>query len=84
MTRHRWAADRLWEAVVGDSDDAWRQGLDVLAATPLQLDAARAPIARELQRMATTALKTQHPSANRAGVYGEILVLCASCHTKTP
>jgi hypothetical protein len=83
MARHRWAADRLWEAVVGDADDAWQEGLDVLAAAPLEMDAERAPFARELQRLANTARRTRRPVVNRAGTYGEILVTCAGCHAKT-
>jgi cytochrome c553 len=83
MARHRWAADRMWESVIGDLDDAWREGLDVLAAAPLELDAARAPFARELQRLANTARRTKKPMANRAATYGEILVVCAGCHAKS-
>jgi len=82
MARHRWAADRLWEAVVGDADDAWRAGLDLLAAAPLELGADRAPLARELQRLASTARGARRPVVDRAGTYGEILVTCAGCHAK--
>jgi cytochrome c553 len=86
MLRHRWAADRLWEGVVGNNDDAWRAGLDVLAAAPLvppdQPD-DRARLARQLQRVADQA---RQPSpgrlTDRATTYGEMLVLCASCHTQ--
>jgi cytochrome c553 len=83
MARHRWAADRLWEAVVGDADDAWQQGLDVLAAAPLDVGAERAPFARELQRLANNARRAKRPIADRAALYGDILVTCAGCHTKT-
>jgi hypothetical protein len=81
MARHRWAADRLWEAVVGDADDAWREGLDVLAAAPLDLGTDRAPFARDLQRLASTARRNK--GADRAATYGDILVTCAGCHAKT-
>jgi cytochrome c553 len=83
MARHRWAADRLWEAVVGDADAPWQGGLDVLATAPLELDAERAPFARELQRLATAARRAKRPAVNRARTYGEILVTCAGCHAKT-
>jgi cytochrome c553 len=83
MVRHRWAADRLWEAVVGDSDVAWREGLDVLAATPLDFGADRASFARDLQRLANTARRTKAPAAGtRAAAYAELLVTCAGCHLK--
>jgi mono/diheme cytochrome c family protein len=83
MARHRWAADRLWEAVVGDSDAAWKEGLDVLAAAPLDLGPDRAPFARELQRLANVARRTKRGVGNPAVTYGDILVTCAGCHAKT-
>lgn len=83
MARHRWAGDRLWEAVVGDSDEAWREGLDVLAAAPLDLGEERAPFAKELRRLANNARRTKAPAAStRATTYGDILVTCAHCHMK--
>lgn len=85
MARHRWAADRLWEAIVGDADDAWDEGLDVLAAAPLQLDPTRAKLARELQRQAIEARRARPPIANRPAAYAEILTTCVACHTgRTP
>ena len=83
MARHRWAADRLWEGVVGNSETAWRAGLDVLAATPLDQPADRVGIGRRLQAQATAA---RNPSPGklieRSTQYGEMLATCASCHTK--
>jgi hypothetical protein len=35
MARHQWAADRLWEGLVGAADHPWHMRLDVLAKTPL-------------------------------------------------
>ena len=83
MARHRWAADRLWEAVVGDSDAAWKEGLDVLAAAPFDFGPERAALARELQRLAKTARRTKRGVANPAVTYGDILVICANCHAMT-
>lgn len=82
MARHRWAADRLWEGVVGNSETAWRSGLDVLAATPLDEPADRAGLARELQRQADAARRPSPGKLiDRATAYGNILATCASCHT---
>jgi len=81
MARHRWATDRLWEGVMGLSDDAWTAGLDVLVATPLpgtELGAARQPFARTLQRDARRARTAK--SSERAATYGDLLVTCAGCH----
>ena len=82
MARHRWAADRLWEAIVGDADDAWREGLDVLAAAPLQLDPDRTRYAKDLQKLALAARRAKPPVTARAATYGDILVTCAGCHTR--
>jgi cytochrome c553 len=86
MARHRWATDRLWEGVVGDNDETWRAGLDVLAATPLpwsKISAEREALAHRLQQLADDARKTQATDQlrDRANAYGEILVTCAACHT---
>lgn len=83
MARHLWAADRLWEGVVGDSDAHWRAGLDVLAVTPLpwsNLDADRVALAKQLQSVATRARTQPAPIDERARIYGELLVTCAACH----
>ncbi len=86
MARHRWAADRLWEGIVGGADEPWRAGLDVLAAAPFDWgDRAkeRATLARDLQRLAATARKRKVADTldNRATSYGEMLSTCAACHT---
>lgn len=85
MARHRWAVDRLWEGMVGNSDEPWRSGLDVLAATPLPpsaLGANRVDLGRELQRLADEARHAVTGGLEERGRrYGEILVACAACHT---
>src|SRR4051812_3341410 len=71
MARHRWATDRLWEGVMGLSDEAWTAGLDVLVATPLpasELAAVRQPFARTLQRDARRAKLVK--ASERAAAYG--------------
>ncbi len=85
MLRHRWAADRLWEGIVGGVDEPWRAGLDVLAARPLDWGPAgsdRVVLARTLQRSALDAKKQRVPTLEtRTKTYGEMLVSCAGCHT---
>ena len=85
MARHAWAVDRLWEGMIGPDDDRWAAGLDVLAATPLPFtpltDApALAAGLRELAR-AQLANRSATGLDDRARAYGEILVMCAACHT---
>lgn len=89
MARHVWATDRLWEAVVGGGDEPWAKGLGVLAAAPLPFRASmedRAGLAKQLQRLATTAIKrkTTDTLAERGRAYGEILTVCATCHMAAP
>ena len=84
MARHVWATDRLWEGMVGDVDEPWAAGLDVIAATPLpwpDLGADRAGLARQLQQLANQARHAAPKDLDeRARSYGEILVTCAACH----
>lgn len=81
MARHLWATDRLWEAMVGGSEPAWRSGLAVLAATPLPFtERDRLRFARRLQDLARDALSPATAAADRATTYGELLVTCTGCH----
>lgn len=85
MRRHRWAADRLWEGIVGGAEEPWRAGLDVLAAPPLQwakLAPGRAAHASKLRQLAANALSNPRLDLDaRANAYGELLATCAACHT---
>jgi cytochrome c553 len=85
MLRHRWAADRLWEGIIGAADEPWQAGLDIIAASPLpaaQLTPERMPLARQLQRQADQARRSKSARASdRAAAYGELLATCAACHT---
>jgi hypothetical protein len=84
MARHAWAAERLWEAILGADDARWRGGLTVLADAPLPPDVLSdtGKFGRDLQAYARTQLDTHgSPSLETRGIaYGEILVLCAGCH----
>ncbi|HSD88196.1 MAG TPA: hypothetical protein VLB44_11800 [Kofleriaceae bacterium] len=85
MARHLWATDRLWEAIVGGASEPWQQGLDVLAAAPLDsplITGDRMTIAKRLQQLAETARmrRGNDTAADRVRVYGEMLSTCAACH----
>jgi cytochrome c553 len=89
MARHRWAADRVWEGMIGHADAPWRAGLDVLAATPppfSPLDSDRVAMAKRLQELAMQASQRRMGDtlAERAQTYGELLVTCAACHSGLP
>ena len=85
MARHQWAVDRMWDGMIGGSEESWRAGLDVLAATPPPYsiaDADKVALGAELQRLATTALQHRYIDSldERAQLYGQLLVTCAACH----
>lgn len=85
MLRHRWAADRMWEGMIGGADEPWRAGLEVLAAPPLAWSAfapGRAAYAKQLRVLAENARRNPRLELEgRATAYGEMLATCAACHT---
>ncbi|HEX7840301.1 MAG TPA: hypothetical protein VF469_22640 [Kofleriaceae bacterium] len=88
MARHRWAADRLWEGLIGADDEPWHAGLAVFAQAPIHWKAfdERKLLARRLQQLANEARQrsTTDSLGDRARIYGEMLVTCAACHTANP
>jgi mono/diheme cytochrome c family protein len=92
MMVHYWAADRMWEGLVGPSDSTWFAGALALADVPTyQREIAQRPgasaadierIARALHELGLRA-QTATDAAARVQVYGEFLAGCASCHTAT-
>jgi hypothetical protein len=81
MLRHRWAADRMWEGIVGNSDKAWRAGLEILSTSPLPQSGGRAELAVQLKKLADRGRRENARVVGRATIYGEILQVCASCHS---
>lgn len=93
MQRHQWAADRMWEGLIGPSDNAWNRGADMLVDVPLHPDdvmneesagadaEALDRIARRIHSFAGQATIAKSP-AERSELYGELLGLCADCHTR--
>jgi cytochrome c556 len=88
MIRHQWAADRLWDGLVGPSDVSWQAGAAVLRDAPLYTDAITADVEQyeavtklawqvhETGALANTVLD----QGRRAELYGTLLATCASCH----
>jgi len=88
MVRHIWATDRMWEGLVGPSENAWLAGAQALAHTEsISAQDFRASMApeelegflREVDALATEALGATGQT-ERAGVYGRILYTCNRCH----
>jgi cytochrome c553 len=89
MQRHQWAMDRMWDGLIGPSNNAWSRGVDMLIDVPLLAsDVTTAPdnvanieeIARRIHVLGSIGTGTTTPDA-RSKLYGEVLGLCASCHT---
>ena len=88
MIRHLWAADRMWEGLVGPSEEAWKAGAEAMAKTqPALATAYRASTSAttsrgflgEVNRLASEALAAT-TLAERADVYGRLLNTCNRCH----
>lgn len=95
MQRHQWSVDRMWAGLIGPSDQAWRHGsymlidepiasgdvLDRSMATNLSADelAEAARLVHEIGANGANALSLR----SRAVVFGELIGLCADCHSAT-
>ncbi len=89
MQRHQWAADRLWDGLIGPSNSAWNRGVDMLIDVPLAPEDVTATtahfsemgsITRRIHALGGIGTETVTPDA-RSELYSEVLSLCARCHT---
>jgi len=90
MSRHAWAAGRLWEGMIVPSGVLWDEGAAALAEAPLtpaQLDvdlevlADVSAIEAQVHELGATAMGLT-PQDERAELYGRFLSTCAACHQK--
>ncbi len=81
MLRHRWASDRMWEGIVGPSEQAWLAGAQALADDPVLTLETGVPgaLGQRVHEIGAQALETTDAS-DRAQLYGELLSTCAPCH----
>lgn len=86
MKRHQWAAARMWEGLVGPSDEMWKQGTDVLTTTQLDLVATGGAARGDIKALAARVRELAKQGAGladsdaRSRWYGELLSTCAGCH----
>lgn len=89
MERHQWAADRMWEGLIGPSAVAWRRGGNLLFESPLHPedmgaedgDEAIITMSRRIHQLAGNATVVSEP-AEKGEIYAEFLANCAACHTE--
>ncbi len=86
MARHQWAADRMWEGIIGPSEHAWTRGTAEFAAVPGCAVDPEAPLSEYMGELCTKigALGAKAASAksldDRVRTYGAFLETCAACH----
>jgi len=84
MASHQWAAARMWEGVIGSSNERWLTGARALAGARLTITAESGELgiaddAARVKLLAQRAVKLGDPN-DRATLYGELLATCAHCH----
>jgi hypothetical protein len=92
MLRHQWAAEQMWDGMIGPSEARWNDGVAELAEAPLGQDEifANATAAPAIAELAADvhALGEEGRGAktwdDRAAVYGRLLATCAACHAAIP
>jgi hypothetical protein len=91
MLEHQRAADQIFQGLVIPSDRLWRAGARALATAPLHpADLPVSPVERRtmssteerLHRLSTDAAQATELRA-RANYYGQLLVACADCHSRS-
>jgi hypothetical protein len=87
MKRHGWAAARMWEGLIGSSDELWTLGAHVMVGTELRALASSRQVAdhdvRDLiarvQVLASEAINVASPEQETV-VYGNLMATCVRCH----
>ena len=89
MASHQWATARLWEGLVGPSNERWLEGARALAQAPLAIVAEGdlppdLAVGDDVARIRLLATRAQQAKAqdDRAELYGDLLATCARCHAK--
>ena len=94
MTRHAWAAERMWEGLVLPSNEKWDQGAKALKESPLKPEVAAGgsedvAVLKEVELLEKRChgigakARAATDATERATLYGELLTTCAYCHKLT-
>ena len=91
MHRHLWAADRMWDSLLGPEEGFWTDATDLLATVDLAPEelssdpATQERVAELLRRARSLGEQGAQTAAGpaRSELLGQFLSLCASCHSLT-
>lgn len=89
MQRHQWAADRMWEGLIGPDAVAFSRGANLLFESPVKPDVlakhgggdAAVGMSRRIHQLAANATTVSEPG-ERAEVFAEFIANCGSCHAE--
>lgn len=89
MQRHQWAADRMWEGLIGPADVSWSRGGNMLFESPMRPNAVKHKgpdddwkgMARRIHQLAANST-TVRDLEKKGEIYAEFLGNCAACHNK--
>ena len=89
MQRHQWAADRMWEGLIGPSGVAFSRGANLLFESPVKPEVlakhgggdAAVGMSRRIHQLAANATTVSEP-VEQAEVYAEFIANCGACHSE--
>lgn len=89
MCRHQWAADRLWEGLIGPSHEAWEKGAQAMVGAALPPEALSQDdelygqlqvLEQRIHDLGVEGVRAEG-ARSRAELYGEFLSTCSHCHS---
>jgi hypothetical protein len=87
MVSHQWAAEQMWQGLIGPSDGRWLAGARALSQAPLHIVAQAVTPTSELDvddvaRIRLYARRAEAAGSQdaRADLFGTMLGTCAHCH----
>lgn len=94
MAAHAWAADRMWEGLIGPDTNRWIRASTVLrtetaeggslyAGLSLEDAAAAAQLHQRVHDLGESTAAARSGAADRASVYAALIQTCATCHART-
>ncbi len=89
MQRHQWAADRMWEGLIGPSSVAFSRGANLLFESPVKPQElakhgggdAAVGMSRRVHQLAANATTVSAPT-EQAEIFAEFIANCGACHSE--